>query len=67
MGLFESGMDISSWGWMEWAAVLGGVYVLSSVLFTTKTAARRIGAIPGQRRKARAKYYRDKAKELSKR
>ncbi len=35
LGLFDS-MDFSTWGWMEWGAVLLGGYVLVSVLSTTK-------------------------------
>ena len=32
MGLFDSGLDFSQWGWMEWATVAFGVYVVGSVL-----------------------------------
>lgn len=66
MGLFEAGLDWSQWTWQEWAALLGGAYVLSSIFFTTQTAARKIRALPGERRKKQAKYYRARAAELSK-
>jgi len=42
MGLFDTGMDTSGWGLPEYAAIGIGLYVLSSVLFTTKTAARSV-------------------------
>ena len=41
MGLFDTGFtDVANWGAPEWATVLVGAYVLSSVFFTTKTGAR---------------------------
>jgi len=42
MGLFDSGFDISGWGWLEWGlAGLGGYMVLSTV-FTTQRAVGRV-------------------------
>lgn len=38
MGLFDSGMDFSQWGIMEWLTVAGGLYVAISVFSTTKRA-----------------------------
>jgi hypothetical protein len=38
--LFEGGMDPSTWGAGEWITVLVGGYVVASLVFTTKTAAR---------------------------
>ena len=54
MGLFESGMDFSAWGWQEWLVVGLGGYVLTSMFFTTKRAARRLRALPGERRRRKA-------------
>jgi len=58
MGLFEAGMDFTSWGWPEWTVALIGGYALISMWQTTGRAARTIRAIPGERRKARAAAYR---------
>ena len=43
MGLFDSGMDFTSWTWQEWMVVGLGGYVVVSMLFTTRRAARQIG------------------------
>lgn len=67
MGLFESGVDIAGWGWLEWGSIFAGAYMLISTVSTTHRAAKAIGAIPGQHRKRRAAAYRAKAAELSKR
>lgn len=65
LGLFESGFDISGWGWPEiLIAGLGGYMVLSTV-FTTKRALGRVRAMPGERRKRKAAAYRKRAAELS--
>lgn len=42
MGLFESGTDFTQWTWKEWFAVGIGGYVLTSMFFTTKRAARQV-------------------------
>ena len=42
LGLFESGMDISGWTWQEWLVVGLGGYVLTSMFFTTRRAARQV-------------------------
>lgn len=56
MGLFESGIDFSSWGWQEWFAVAIGGYVITSMFFTTKRAARQAGnAVSSRVRKTRSK------------
>ena len=65
MGLFESGLDPSGWTWMEWAIVIGGGYMVLSTIFTTKRAASRIAALPGERRKRKAARYRKLASELT--
>jgi len=67
LGLFETGLDVSGWSWPEYALVALGGYMLMSTVFTTGRAARRIAAIPGERRKSKAKMYRLKAAELSRR
>jgi len=42
LGLFDSGMDFTGWGWQEWLVVGLGGYVLVSTIFTTKRAARQV-------------------------
>jgi hypothetical protein len=66
LGLFDS-MDFSTWGASEWAIVLVGGYMVISTIFTTKRAASRVRAIPGERRQKRAAALRREASELSKR
>jgi hypothetical protein len=66
LGLFDGGLDPSTWGLPEWGVVLLGGYMVISTVFTTKRAAGRIAAIPGEHRKRRAASYRAKAAELSK-
>jgi hypothetical protein len=56
---------LSSWGIAEWAVILGGAYVVGSVLFTTKRAASAVRRLPGERRKKRAAHYRKLASELT--
>lgn len=67
LGLFETGLDLSGWGWPEYVIVGLGAYVVASTVFTTGRAVSRVRAIPGERRRARAAAYRRKAAELSKR
>jgi hypothetical protein len=66
LGLFDGGMDVSTWGWPEAVAIGLGAYVLGSTVFTTGRAVSRVRAIPGERRKRRAAAYRAKAAELTK-
>lgn len=40
MGLFDGGLDPSTWGAAEWGIVVIGAYAAYSMLFTTKAAAR---------------------------
>jgi hypothetical protein len=40
MGLFDSGMDYTQWGWQEWAAVAAGAYVVLKLVGDTKRATR---------------------------
>src|SRR5216684_1345725 len=42
MGLFESGLDPSSWGWPEWLVIGLGGYVVTSVFFTGRRAVRQV-------------------------
>jgi hypothetical protein len=65
LGLFESGVDVSGWGWPEWAVVIFGGYALISVLFTTKRAVATVQRLPGERRKRKAAHYRKLASELT--
>lgn len=67
LGLFDTGLDVSGWSWPEYALVALGGYMVMSTVFTTGRAARRIAAIPGQRRKSKAASYRLKAAELMRR
>lgn len=41
LGLFDS-MDPTAWGWQEWAIVGVGGYMLTSMLFTGRRAARQV-------------------------
>jgi hypothetical protein len=36
MGLFDSGMDVSTWGYGEWACVAGAAYVVVAMLGTAR-------------------------------
>ncbi len=65
MGLFDSGLDISGWSWPEWGSIFAGLYVLISTVSTTHRAVKRVGAIPGNRRKAKAASLRKRADELT--
>ncbi len=42
LGLFEGGLDVSTWGWPEWAAVAVGGYMLTSIFFTGRRAVRQV-------------------------
>jgi hypothetical protein len=53
LGLFESGLDYSAWGWQEYAAVALGVYVLSSVFFATSRGVKYAAGSGERRRRAR--------------
>lgn len=56
LGLFDSGMDLSGWGWPEYAIAAFGVYALFGAWTTTKRAARSVGpGIRNVRRKVGAK------------
>jgi hypothetical protein len=50
LGLFDSGLDLTQWGIGEWAAVAGGVYLLSKLLGDVKRV-RKVA----KRRKGRSK------------
>jgi len=66
LGLFDSGMDFTGWGWQEWAIIGLGGYVLLSTIFTTGRAVRKVKALPGERRKRKAARLRQEASELTK-
>jgi hypothetical protein len=54
LGLFDSGMDFTSWGWQEWAVVGAAGYILSSMFFTGRRAVRQVREGVGKRvRRAR--------------
>ena len=52
LGLFDSGMDLASWGIKEWAVAGVGIFALFSMFSTTR---RGVSAVSGgvQRRRAR--------------
>jgi hypothetical protein len=65
LGLFDSGMDFTTWGLPEWGIVALGGYMLFSTVFTTKRAVGAARRIPGNRRQKKAAYHRAIAKRLS--
>jgi hypothetical protein len=36
LGLFDSGLDLAQWGFLEWGIVIFGVYAASSLIFDVK-------------------------------
>ena len=67
LGLFDTGFDVSGWGWPEILIVLFGGYMVLSTVFTTGRLARRVKALPSERRKRRAAKLRAEATALTKR
>ena len=65
VGLFDSGFDVSTWGWQEWLTVAGGLYLAFSLFFTTKRGIAAARELPRKRRKSWAARLRAQAKELS--
>ena len=54
MGLFDGGFNPSSWTWQEYFVLALGGYVLTSMFFTTRRAARQISeGVRGRVRKSR--------------
>jgi hypothetical protein len=45
LGLFDSGMDFTTWGWPEWAIVGTGVYAALSLLGDSKRGYQRVGRV----------------------
>ena len=43
MGLFETGLDLTGWGWPEFAIAAFAVYASWSALVTTKRGVRAVG------------------------
>lgn len=56
MGLFDSGFDVSGWGWPEMLIAAFGGYMVLSTIFTTKRAVSRV------RTSARKRSSRNKRK-----
>jgi hypothetical protein len=56
IGLFDSGMDITNWGWTDWLAAGLGLYTVFSLFSTTKrgVSAAKEGVRRGRRRAAKA-------------
>ncbi len=52
LGIFEGGMNVSTWGPVEWTAVGVGAYMVLSTIFTTQRAVRRVRALPSDARAA---------------
>jgi len=52
MGLFDSGMDFTTWGPAEWAIAGIGVYTLFSLFGDTKRGVARVGRVGKAVRKA---------------
>jgi hypothetical protein len=52
LGLFDSGMDFTTWGWPEWALVGVGVYAGLSLLGDTKRGVQRASRVGRAVRKA---------------
>ena len=65
LGLFDTGFDVTGWGWPEILIVLFGGYMVLSTVFTTGRAVSHVKAIPGKRRSAKAARLRAEAKELT--
>lgn len=55
LGYFDSGWDVSGWGWMEWGTVLVIGYMLMSTFQTSKRGYKRAAStVKGYRRRSRA-------------
>lgn len=56
LGYFDTGWDISGWGWMEWGTVLLGAYIVMSTFSTTKRGYKRAtGTLRRARRRSTEK------------
>jgi hypothetical protein len=60
LGLFESGFDFSQWTWQEWLVVGMGGYMLTSMFFTGRRAARQVREGVGKRVKRTRRSLADK-------
>ena len=68
LGLFDSGMDLTTWGISEWSIVATGVYALFSLLGDTRRGARRIkGAASGAYRGAKGAVKRNPGRRKARR
>lgn len=64
LGLFDTGLDLTGWGWAEWAAVIVGVYVVFSVFSSTKRTVGRVRSgfrQRAQRRERRSELLSERA------
>lgn len=61
MGIFDSGMDITQWGWMEWAIVGLSAWGLTSIATSTGRGVRKVrgGVRKYRRRSARRRRLRE--------
>ena len=56
MGLFDSGTDISGWGWSEWIIVGIGVFAVGSAVSNVTNAGRSLSrSVGGYRRRSKRK------------
>lgn len=64
LGLFDSGLNLSGWGWPEWLAVFVGVYVVISVFSSTRRTVGRVRSgfrQRAQRRERRSELLAERA------
>jgi hypothetical protein len=55
LGYFDTGWDISGWGWMEWGTVLVAAYMLMSTFQATGRSYRKVSrGVKGYSRRRRA-------------
>ena len=52
---FSGGLDVTTWGWEEWAIVAVGAYAVASMVFTTKAGYRSVQSGVRRRRSRKAK------------
>ena len=65
LGYFDTGWDISGWGWMEWGTVLALAYVVMSTFSTTKRGYKRAaGTIRRTRKRSQARRRERLEREL---
>lgn len=64
LGLFDTGLDLTGWGWAEWLTVFVGVYVVISVFSSTRRTVGRVRSgfrQRAQRRERRSELLAERA------